>query len=814
VLLLGTAIAKGDQLTGRVTDRDGHGLPSVSIVTDIGSVGTLTDEDGNYFLDVRNEPITRVTFSSVGYHSRQYAADAIPEVVVLQERYYRGTDILVRGDRAQSGLSPVAFDDFSADEIERDYTVGEFPLLLETTPNFFSYSDGGAPLGYSYTSIRGFDDKRITTYINGVPLNDPEDQATYFVDLPDFAANIDDIQVQRGVGNSLYGDASFGGTINVAYSALSRVRYARITAGYGEYTHNGRSFSDIYKQSVEYSSGLIDGRWHFTGRFSKQKTGGYRRNSWYHGWAYAFSLARLDKNMTTELYVYGGPMKMHLAYWGASREAITADRLGNVLTYDNETDNFNQPHYHLHHTWQLDDRITLANTFYYIRGKGYYEQYKDGRWFTEYNIAPSLVDTDTSTGQPYEYGDLVRQQWVHKNQWGWNPTLTLERERHTHQLGGSFYFFESDHWGQVVWAQHISGLLPPQHKYYQYFGTKVAASAYMQTHSRWTQKLSTQVTAQLRYQRYRFNQIPMGAFLGHDYNLDWLFFSPRFGATYAVTEGVDLFANFAVSSRMPTDASIYDANDPYILPSLEIESVNVDSTVYEFGDALVENERVYDIELGGKYRSAKLAVEVNLFWMDFRNEIVPYGGLNVNTGLPITINADRSVHAGIEAASTAQLTDWLKLSGNFAYNYNRVKDYVAVLDGFAVDFKDKTLSNFPEYLGNLVTDIEYGRWRVTSRIRLIGRRYLELYNIEELSLDPAVVSSLSLAFRAPGFLDLGDLSLSLRVDNLGDKKYESSGYGGNFAYDDGAGGFVVDGWAEYFVAPERWYFVQMELEMF
>jgi iron complex outermembrane receptor protein len=564
---------------------------------------------------------------------------------------------------------------------------------------------------------------------------------------------------------------------------------------------------------VEYSSGLIDGRWHFTGRFSKQKTSGYRENSWYRGWAYAFSLGRIDANTTTELYIYGGPMKMHLAYWGASRDAINENRRGNVLEYENETDNFNQPHYHLHHTWQIDDHASLHNTFYYVRGRGFYEQYKDGRWFAEYDIDPSLVNIDTATGAPFEYGDLVRQQWVYKNQYGWNPTLTLEGDRHTHTIGGSFYYFESDHWGRVVWAQHIGGQLPPQHKYYQYYGKKYAGSLYSQTHSQLTEKLSSQVTAQFRYQRYSFDQVRMGAFAGHDYALDWLFFSPRLGFNYAVNDAVNLFANFAVSSRTPTDASIYDANDPYILPSLVTESVSADSSVYQFGDALMDNERVYDFELGGSYRTDKYALELNLFWMDFRNEIIPYGGLNENTGLPITTNADRSVHAGIETSASVKPNDWLTVSGNFAYNYNRVKKYVANLDGFDIDLKDKQLTNFPDYLGNFLIDAERGRWRVTNRIRFVGRRYMDLYNFDEYALDPYVVASLSVQYTVEKFSSLGNLTLSARVDNIGDKKYETSGYGGNYAYDDGSQ-VVVGGWAEYFVAPERSFYFQMQLEMF
>ena len=162
----------------------------------------------------------------------------LPREVVLEPRYYEESDIVVTGDRARSGITPIAFDNFSGADIKRDYTVGEFPLLLENTTNLYAFSDAGTPLGYSYMRIRGFDDKRIATYINGVPLNDPEDQATYFTDLPDFAANITDIQVQRGVGNSLYGDASFGGSINIVTNNLSQDRKVTFTSGYGVTTRS------------------------------------------------------------------------------------------------------------------------------------------------------------------------------------------------------------------------------------------------------------------------------------------------------------------------------------------------------------------------------------------------------------------------------------------------------------------------------------------------------------------------------------------------------------------------------------------------
>ena len=803
----------GFDLSGQVVDENGDPIIGVSVVTDINGVGTATDEDGKFILP-ENMPITRITFSAVGYWSCQYQPIDLPQVVTLKAAYIRGEDILVTADRAQVGVTPIAFDNFSSEEIERDYTVGEFPLLLASTPNLHAFSDGGTPLGYSYMKIRGFDDKRIATYINGVPLNDPEDQATYFVDLPDFAANVTDIQVQRGVGNSLYGDASFGGSVNIVTSGFNRERKTTMSFGYGEYTSDGARVSDIYKQTLEYSSGLIDGRWSFAGRFSKQKTGGYRYNSWYRGWSYYFSMARLDPNSWTELFVYGGPIKMHLSYSGASREELNADRRVNPYhTYSNETDNFNQPHYHLHNIRRLSDRATLSNTLYYICGRGFYEQLKRGRDYYEYNLDPATTNDSTR-------GNLVRQQWVEKNQYGWNPRLDIDHNRGRHSVGGSFYYFESDHWGQVVWAQHITGDFDPQHRYYQYDGKKWVGSFWLQEDYELTEHFSVMSTAQVRYQRYRFDQAKMGAFKGYDYIVDWVFFSPRIGLNYKINDAWSSFASFAISSRTPTDAAIYDANDPYIMPSLEIESVSLTASgdsLFDFGDPTAASERVYNLELGGEYRQPRTVVGVNAFWMEFRDEIIPNGGINENTGLPITVNADRSVHAGIELTTAVKPHEELKLEGNFSYNYNRVKKYEQTFDigddDVVIDFKDKTIVAFPEYLANFIVDYNPDDFQITLRTHHVGRQYMELYNIEELSIEPYWTASFSLGYTFRDFLNIGNVHVQARVDNLFDKKFETSGYGWNWAQQTG-GGTKVYGGAEYFVGPERSFYGQVKIDLF
>jgi iron complex outermembrane receptor protein len=503
---------------------------------------------------------------------------------------------------------------------------------------------------------------------------------------------------------------------------------------------------------------------------------------------------------------------MHLSYWGVPAEELkVGNRRFNPLTYSNETDNFNQPHYQLHNRYQISENVLLSNTVYYIRGKGFYEQLKEleepSDWF-EYNIDTASI-TDT-------IGNLVRQQWVEKNQFGWNPRLDITHQRGRHSLGGSYYFFESDHYGQVAWAQNITVPLEPRYRYYQYFGTKHVGSVFGEERYQFTDQLNGQVTAQLKYQRYRFDQVKLGAFAGYDYSLDWLFFSPRVGLSYRPDRNWNLYANFAVASRTPADAAIYDANDPGILPSLEIiDTIFTPSgdTVIQFGEPTAKDERVYDLELGAEFRSSRYSGTLNLFWMDFHNEIIPYGGLNPNTGLPITINAERSVHAGAELTFAAKPAETVTLIGNFSWSYNRVKEFTALIDGFTVDFADKRIAGFPDYLSNLIADYNSGPFRATYRLRLVGRQYLELFNIEDLAIDPYLVSSVTLGYTIDDFLQMGRVTFRGSIRNLWDKKYETSGYGGNFAYQVGSD-TVVDGWADYYPAAERSYFAQLQLELF
>ncbi|MDD4052587.1 MAG: TonB-dependent receptor [candidate division Zixibacteria bacterium] len=768
-------------LVGQVIDQNKQPISHVTVQSAQIETRVQTDTVGTFWVKrTVPEPVS-ITLSHAGFIPRtiRVEADADTVTVIMTEQIYPMEGITVTAGRAVERQTPVPFTTIDRAEIQKDHDIGEIPALLETTPNVYAYSDAGGGLGYSYLKIRGFDGRRVPVYINGIPLNDPEDHSLYFIDLPDFAATVDNIQVQRGVGNSLYGDAAFGGTVNMLTSPLSQTRRFEAEFGYGGCLQGDPTVGLMRKHSVAYATGLLDGGWSLSGRWVDQYSGGYREKSWYDGTAYYLSVGRVDPRMITTLNMYAGPMRTHAAWDGITRETEAVNRRANGYTYDNETDNFNQPHFELHNIFNLTDKITLYNTLYHIRGSGYYEQLQYGENLSGYNL----------TDDPDLQSDLIRRKWVNKGQWGMTSQTVIEDGGNRTAFGGSYYFFQSRHWGEVLWVKDFEPSLPEitPHKYYEHFGKYHDFSLYGVRVQKIGDRLTLSGNLQMRYQHIAVHQTPMGQFARTIYGFHWLFLSPRLGATYAVTDRLSAFAGFSIASHEPNDDMIDDTDDPSDQPRLEIVGHEDERTIY--GDPTVEPERVYDFELGTTYRASNLSGDINLFWMEYRNEIVPDGGLN-NDGFPTYGNSARSVHRGIETSLSWKVRPGLKIDANYPLNDNWIKEY----DQIVYDWNDGTSSvvkrrnvavpQFPTWLANLGVTYTFRRAELVYRLRGVGRLFPYLDGRftqhngrgEDVSIKPYTVSSLKAIIRLGAIFGGADLTLEGRVDNLFDQKFETFGY--------------------------------------
>jgi len=717
--------------------------------------------------------------------------------------------------------TPVTFENIDKKEIEEKYWMQDLPMFLNGNTSINSYSESGASIGYSYMSIRGFDQRRISILINGIPQNDPEDHQVYWVDIADLTASAEEIQIQRGIGTALYGSSSIGGVVNVRTIDMFKNKFMNLSAGLG--TYNSQRYS------LEYSSGIVQDGLGFYGKLTNIYTDGYRDQSWSKSWSYFLSAGKLiSKNSILKLNFYGSPVQNHMAYLGVDYAYLNGevtgdiynDRKYNYLTYPDETDNYFQPHYELVYNIEPSKNLYISNTLSYIRGDGYFNSLfpvSYGYDFDYFRLNPFYV-SDTTTfnssyykrnddgtfyyekGKGYEIvrSDMVTKLTVNNNTYGWFPKVQIRhnQEKGTLVLGGEVRYHESEHYGNIIFGEALPQGTPPDYQYYYYNGGKNTYSIYANEIYSVNSKLNAMVGLQYVYHKYKISN---DEYKPYNFDVDYNFFTPRFGLNYNFNDEVSMYGNFSIAKREPRLKDIYNGEDPYSTPNFRI--VNAAEGIYE--DPLVQPEVMYDYELGFGYTSKKFKGSLNLYLMDFDNEIVNNGQLD-NVGQPISGNAGKSIHEGIEAGIVLNpfeqkvLRDF-SLSGNLNLSSNYFTDFTEI-DGvdssgniiYGNDYSDNQILLTPNFIGNLQLNYS-NNIGVNAYITLqsVGEQYLDNSENERKNpeaknepgyfdkvIEPYTVFNAGLSFNIASMVKqklFKGLELNFKFNNIFDVLYETTG---------------------------------------
>ena len=717
--------------------------------------------------------------------------------------------------------TPVTFENIEKKEIEEKYWMQDLPMFLNGNTSINSYSESGASVGYSYMSIRGFDQRRISILINGIPQNDPEDHQVYWVDVSDITASAEEIQIQRGIGTALYGSSSIGGVVNVKTIDMFKNKFMNLSAGLGSYNSQ--------RYSLEYSSGVVQDGLGFYGKLTNINSDGYRDLSWSKNWSYFLSAGKLlTKNSILKLNFYGSPVQNHLAYLGVDYAYLNGevtgdiynDRKYNYLTYPDETDNYFQPHYELVYNIEPSKNLYISNTLSYIRGDGFFNTsfpVSYGYDFDYFRLEPFYV-SDTTTfnsayykrnddgtfyyekGKGYEIvrSDMVTKLTVDNNTFGWFPKVQIKHNQDKGQLviGGEIRYHESEHYGNIIFGEALPQGTPPDYRYYYYNGGKNTYSIYANELYSLTKSMNVMIGLQYVYHKYKISN---DAYRPYDFSVDYNFFTPRFGLNYNFNDKLSAYGNFSIAKLEPRLKDIYDGEDPYSAPNFRI--VNAAEGIYE--DALVQPETMYDYELGFGYTSEKFKGSLNLYLMDFNNEIVSNGQLD-NVGQPIAGNAGKSIHEGIEAGIILKpfeekvLRDF-SLSGNINLSNNYFTDFTEIngVDStgniiYGNDYSDNQILLTPNFIGNL--QLNYTNIiGVNAYISLqsIGKQYLDNSENERKNpeakndpgyvnkvIEPYTVFNACLSFNIASFVKQNlfkSLEMNFKFNNIFDVLYETTG---------------------------------------
>jgi len=512
--------------------------------------------------------------------------------------------------------TPVTYLNLYSTEIKDKSTGQEPSFILSETPSITNYSDAGNSQGYSYFRLRGIDQTRINMMFDGVPLNEPEDQGAYFSNYPDILNSVSKIQIQRGVGTTKNGVASYGGSILLSSPSLADSAKTTFGLGYGSF-NSFRAFG-------EFKSGLKNKKALYV-RASQIYSDGYKHHSSNNSQSIFLSGGLFYEKSVWKLNVLAGQQRNDMAWIGVSDSLINNDRRTNANSQQ-EKDRFTQCLTQLKNTWQINHTSLLQSSVYYT--------FLNGNYDFDLNNFLGLPSID----ELYNYA-------VQSNLLGLYSNYAFSKKRFNWTTGFHGNIYNRQHTG----SEKTLG------KLYQNTGYKNEASVF--TKADYTFKWLT-LFADIQYRYVNFD------YKGSVYlpKMDWHFINPKVGLSAAVNPNSTVYYSIGRTGREPTRNDMFGGED--------------DLLADELGNPILSNtepEYVLNHELGFRYQQKKLNFNLNLYYMDFNNEIVLDGKFGPN-GLALTNNVEQSIRTGVELTIAYKINKHFEIINNSSFNYSRIKE--------------------------------------------------------------------------------------------------------------------------------------------
>ena len=778
------------RLFGTVIDESGQGIPGATLQLFVsGSAqprgSALTDSEGTFAFGATGAGRYDLHVSHVAFGSRTVPVVMSSEDLALTIRMRAGVmaqgEVVVSAGRAREGLTPVTLTNISREELERQPDMKDLPVHLARQPAITWSSENGNAIGYSTLRMRGFGQRRLAVAINGIPQNDPEEFNVFWINFFDIQGAVQDIQIQRGAGSSIYGPTAIGGAINIRAMPYKPDFHASVHVGAGAF--------GTRRYTAEVNSGLLSDRWIAFGRLSRLESDGYRDWSWTEFWRFFAGITRYGDRSSLTLQAYGGPQRDGLAYSGipkaANKRTIddgfggTIDRTYNFSAFDRDVEDFHQPHVELHHEWDVREGLSFNQSLFWVKGEGYFDfggtfRSADYLRLPKGIVAPGQESLPLFLSRP-DVSVLFR---AYLDQWqvGWMPRLTWRAEGRTTTVGAEARLHRSLRWGRIQESNSLPENIVGSEadaRVYSFRGEKAIASVYGSHVRTWDDRWAVQGEFQATWRQYRVHD---EEFFGTSFSKPYVFFNPRVGVTWRPEQPFSAFASVALASREPRMKTLYDGEEAGngFTPRFEVGGSGAPDT----DRPLVSAEHLVDLETGLRLNRETWRVVAGAFWMEFRDEIVPSGGLD-QYGVPRTGNADKTRHIGLELDGEWRPMASLSLSGNATISRNRFvafSEFVATDAGAAaLDRADNTIAGFPSRSGNMGVDWQRGRLSLALMGSWVGKQYIDNGN----GRDTAGVADDNLVADAFFLLDWGvrwrmegrhRLEIGVDVNNILDYK--------------------------------------------
>lgn len=745
------------QLSGKIVQQDNDSpLENCVIYLDQSNTPYFTTENGAFLIPNLAPGDHSLRIVKAGFDELSRSFKLNKNEFLLLELYLAGTgpeskaiykslftdEVIVRATRANEN-TPTTSTIITAEELQEENLGQDLTYLLESQQSVVAFSDGGNGVGYTSMRIRGTDMSRINFTINGIPYNDPESQGVFLVNLGDIASSISDIQIQRGVGSSTNGAAAFGASVNMNTNKLNKDAYVELNNSAGSFA--------TFKNTLKLGTGLIDDKFTVDARLSHIKTDGYVDRARAKIWSYYLSGAYYGENTIVRFNHFSGIETTYQAWNGIDAATLATDRTFNISgtdfgstdqPYDNEIDQYKQDHYQLFVSQQIKNNWVANVGAFYIKGRGYFEQFKVDTRLSNYGLNNVIIGSDT-----VQRTDLVRRRWLDNDFYGATYSINYQKlNKVDFTLGGAWNQYDGDHFGEVIWSEFASnGNI--RDRYYENNGLKTDFNIYAKVNYNVTRKLIGFLDMQYRRVSYNVSGIDNDQrfiFFDEDFN----FFNPKAGLNYLFNSHSNAYASFAVANREPTRNDFIDRAERPLA------------------------ETLYNLEAGYKYEKKALRFAANYYYMHYRDQLVLNGQLN-DVGSSLRVNVDRSFRTGIEASAGIDVAKIIAIDGNATWSVNEIRSFT---DESEVVHDNTKIAYSPQWIGGINL-----RFRPITGVtvafinKFVGKQYLDNTTNESLSIDRYHQSDFQVSYLTHSKV-IKDIELSLLVNNFTNRDIVSNAY--------------------------------------
>lgn len=678
-----------------------------------------------------------------------------------------------------SKKAPLAFTNVSKKDIQAVNYGKDIPYLLALTPSITLTSDAGNGIGYTTLRVRGTDPSRVNITANGIPMNDAESSSLFWVNFSDFASSTQSIQIQRGVGTSTNGAGAFGATVNMLTDNIGAKPYVGLDVSGGSYYS--------HKETVRFSTGLINDHWGLQGRLSNIGSKGYLDRASAKLNSYFLQAGYFSDNTMVKFITFNGQEETYHAwnYTSKYEQSLYGRRYnscgeytdvnGNRAYYDNQTDNYHSQNYQLIWNQRLTNLWNLNAALHYTRGDGYYEEYKYNENYTKYGLNTTELESD-----------LIRRMQMGNDFFGAIASVNYDNQKNlTANFGGGWNKYDGDHWGNVLWHK-VNGDIARDNnfEYYRNNAKKTDFNIYGKASYEFVKGLSAFLDLQYRHVNVKM-QDPSDRFIGNSFTGDYIinekydFFNPKFGFNYEINTNNKAYISYAIAHKEPVRNN-YEA--------------------WNSGSEKPKAERLNDLELGYKYQSSKFSAGANFYYMNYKNQFVLTGELN-SIGEAVTRNFDKTYRMGIELEAAWKPVSWFQWDANATWSKNRAKDMMVTLeDGETnVNLGETPLSFSPDFIFNNIFTFQYAGFKAAIQSQYVSDQYLtntgfktmecndnvdpDTYEAkgntcyETLLLKKHFTTNIDLSYHfSLKKIGLKDATIGVTLYNIFDTKYDNNGW--------------------------------------